>query len=53
MLCKAKVTVCCEIVQNTQTQCEHHVEFLNVKRFNVMAHAQKSIWSFSETDESI
>ena len=31
MLCKAKVVVCCEIVQNTYTQSEHHIHFLNVK----------------------
>jgi len=30
-LCKAKVAMCCEIVQNTYNQWEHHVEFLNVK----------------------
>ena len=31
MLCKAKVAVCCEIVHNTYTQCEHHVEFFYMK----------------------
>jgi len=31
MLCKAKVTVGCEIIQHTQMQCEHHVEVCNVK----------------------
>jgi hypothetical protein len=29
MLCKGEVAVCCEI--RTKTQCENHVEFLNVK----------------------
>jgi hypothetical protein len=31
LMCKAKVAVGCEIIQKTQTQCEHHVEYLNVK----------------------
>jgi hypothetical protein len=28
MFYKGKVAVCSEIVQNTQTQCGHHVNFL-------------------------
>jgi hypothetical protein len=31
MFYKARVAVCSEIHKNTQTQCEHHVEFFNVK----------------------
>jgi len=30
-MCKAEVAVCCETVQNTYTQCENHVEFLNIE----------------------
>jgi len=30
-LCKAKVALCCETVQNTYTQCENDVEFLNIE----------------------
>jgi hypothetical protein len=31
MIYKVKVSVCSEITTNHITQCEHHVEFLNVK----------------------
>jgi hypothetical protein len=31
MMYKAKVAVCSEIRKKHSTQCEHHVEILNVK----------------------
>jgi hypothetical protein len=31
MLCKENGAVCYEAHKNTQMQCDHHVEFLDVK----------------------
>jgi hypothetical protein len=30
-MCKAKASVCSEIGTKPSAQCDHHVEFLNVK----------------------
>jgi hypothetical protein len=40
MLCKAKVAVCCEIRTKHVTQCEHHVECLNVARGGALSNRE-------------
>jgi len=48
---KAKVAVCCE---NTQTECNHHAEFVNVNLlapelfFLILAHPVYKMWIIQE-----